>query len=247
MCAQNTVSEVRLTALFFSFALLAKPVTSAFPPDLSPELSSVVQRYVSATEKQRQAMLGVQMEMDIDGRFTKLREQGRMRVLRTISKLGELGIRVLEFTGDNRIKTELIARYLDEEQKAKAYGAMTIAPADYDFEIKAILKRGGQMTYVFDVSPRRNDSGRFRGELWVDGATGMPLKESGQMVKSPSLFLANLRFTRDYELRDGIAFVKHFKSSTDVRLLGVGRAELDVTFGNVSQAPAEQATRDETL
>jgi hypothetical protein len=144
---------VRLTLLFFSFALLAKPVTSAFPPNLSPELNSVVDRYVSATAKQREAMLGVQMEMDIDGRFTKLKEEGRMRVLRTISKLGELGIRVLEFTGDNRIKTELIARYLDEEQKAKAYGAMTIAPADYDFEIKAILKRGGQSTYVFDVTP----------------------------------------------------------------------------------------------
>lgn len=239
---------MRLLVLFLATALLASPVTTSFPTELSPELNAVVQRYVTATSKQREAMLGVQMEMVIDGRFTKLNEEGRMRVMRTISKLGELSMKVLEFAGDNRIKTELIARYLDEEQKAKAYGAMTIAPADYDFEIKAILKHAGQTTYVFDVNPRKNSmSGAFRGELWVDGATGMPLREAGQMVKSPHLLLANLKFSRDYELKDGIAVVKHFQSSTDVRLLGVGRAELDVTFSNISRAPAEQATREKEL
>lgn len=244
---KTRLPEVRLTLLFLAFTLLAKPVAIAFPPELSPELNTVVERYVAATSKQREAMLGVQLEMDIDGRFTKLKEEGRMKVMRTISKLGELGIRVLEFTGDNRIKTELIARYLDEEQKAKAYGAMTIAPEDYEYAITAILKRDGKSTYVFDVKPRNGGAGKFRGELWVDGATGMPLKESGQMVKSPSIFLANLRFTREYELRDGIAYVTHFTSSTDVRLLGVGRAELDITFGKVTPAPTEQAARDDRL
>ena len=234
--------EVRLLVLLVASALIASPVTSAFPQDLSPELNDVVQRYVAATEKQRQAMLGVQMEMEIDGRFTKLKEEGRMRVMRTISRIGELGIRVLEpFTGDNRVKSQLIARYLDEEQKAKAYGAMMIAPKDYDFEISAILKHNGQNTYVFQVTPRKNSAGVFLGELWVDGTTGMPLHEAGRLVKSPHLLLANLRFSRDYELRDGIAVVTHFKSSTDVRLLGVGRAELDVKFSNISRAPLEPA------
>jgi hypothetical protein len=228
-------------------ALAATPVTTAFPPELSGELQEVVQRYVLAAERQRQAMLGVQMEMQIDGRFTKLREEGRMRVMRTISKLGELGIKVLEFSGDNRVKTELIARYLDEEQKAKAYGAMSILPQDYDFAVKAILRRAGDTTYVFDVTPRKGGAGKFRGEVWVDGKTGMPLREAGQMIKSPHLLLSNLRFRRDYELRDGVAVVKHFTSSTDVRLLGVGRAELDVVFSNFSRTSGEPAGREERL
>lgn len=207
----------------------------------------MVQRYVAAADRQRAAMLGAQMEMQIDGRFTKLREEGRMRVMRTISKLGELGVKVLEFTGDNRVKTELIARYLDEEQKAKAYGAMSILPSDYSFDIKAILRRAGDTTYVFEVTPRKGGAGKFRGEVWVDGRTGMPLREAGQMVKSPHLLLANLRFTRDYELRDGISVVKHFTSSTDVRLLGVGRAELDVNFFNFLRTPVEQDAAEERL
>lgn len=240
---------MRLLVFLLATALVASPVsTSSFPPELSTELNDVVKRYVAATYIQRNAMLGAQMEMEIDGRFTKLREQGTMRVLRTINRLGVMGIDILnDFKGDNRIKTELIARYLDEEDKAKAYGATTISPEDYEFKIKAILKHNGQTTYIFDVNPRKNDAGRFRGELWVDGATGMPLREAGQLVKSPHLLLTNLRFARDYELRDGISIVKHFRSSTDIRLLGVGSAELDVAFSNFSRSTAEQAGLGERL
>jgi hypothetical protein len=209
-------------------------------------LSAVVQRYVAATKVQRNAMLGAQMEMEIDGRFTKLREEGTMRVLRTITDLGVMGVQILsDFKGDNRIKTELIARYLEAEDKEKAYGAITISPEDYDFKAVAIIKRNNQTIYMFDVKPHKKEAGRFRGELWVDGATGMPLREAGQLVKSPHLLLTNLRFARDYELQDGIAVVKHFHSSTDIRLLGVGTAELDIAFSNFSRpnAVAERTAR----
>jgi hypothetical protein len=81
----------------------------------------------------------------------------------------------------------------------------------------------------------------FRGELWIDGSTGMPLREAGQLVKSPNILLTNLRFTRDYELQDGVAMVKHFRSSTDVRLLGIGRAELVIDFSNFSKTPKANA------
>jgi hypothetical protein len=180
-------------------------------------------------------MLGAQVEMQIDGRFTNLKESGRMRVLRSISKLGDLGTKMLDFTGDNRVKSQLISRFLEGEEKAKAFGAMAITPADYDFAVKAVLKHDGQSTYVFDVKPKKKNMGSFRGELWIDGATGMPLREAGQFVKSPSVFLTNLRFARDYELLDGISVVKHFQSSTDVRLLGIGRAEIDIDFSNFSR------------
>jgi len=66
-------------------------------------------------------------------------------------------------------------------------------------------------------------------------------------VKSPNLLLTNLRFARDYELQDGVSVVKHFQSSTDVRLLGVGSAELDVNFSNFSRIAAEQPAREERL
>lgn len=228
---------MRLFSLFVATALAVNSAPTAFPPELSSELNNVIERYVNAAQKQRDAMVGTEVEMEIDGRFTTLKESGKMKVLRTISKLGDLGYKTLgEFTGDNRVKKELITRYLGEEQKAKAVGAMPIEPRDYEFQVKAVLKRDGQSTYVFDVKPKKNDSGKFRGEVWIDGKTGMPLREAGQLVKSPSVWLKNLRFARDYELLDGISVVKHFQSSTDVRI--IGRAEIDINFSNFSRDAA---------
>ncbi len=213
--------------------------TSTFPTELSSELQGVLERYQAASKFQREAMLGVQLEMDIAGRFTKLREQGKMDLLGTVSKLGELTFSQIKFTGDNRVKTELIARYLEQEQKAK-YGTMSITPQDYEFKIAAILKQGTGVTYIFEVNPRRKERDKFRGELWLDGATGMPLREAGEFAKKPDLLLTKPRFSRDYELRDGVSVITRFQTSTDVYIPGVGTAVLDVIFRNFSRTAAEQ-------
>lgn len=247
--APNTVPEVRLLALLLASALVASPVPlPPFPPELSSELNAVVERYVSASQAQRQAMYGGQMDIKIEGRLTELKEKGRMNVVGYMSKAGELTHEMVDFDGDKRIKTELMARFLELEEKTKSYGgAMEIGPKDYEFRIKAILKKSGKSTYVFEVNPRQNTVDKFRGELWIDGTTGMPLREAGKFVKNPSLWVKNLRFSRDYELRDGISVVKRFQSSTDVRILGVGTAELDVNFSNFSRTAAEQPAREERL
>lgn len=237
-------SEVRLLSLLLATTLVLNSAPT-FPPDLSPELNNLIERYVNAAQKQRDAMLGAQVEMEIDGRFTNLKESGRMRVLRSISKVGELGTKMLDFNGDNRVKSQLISRFLEEEQKSKAYGAMAITPQNYDFDIKAVVTHDAKKTYVFDVKPKKKNMGSFRGELWIDGATGMPLREAGQFVKSPSVFLTNLRFARDYELLDGISVVKHFQSSTDVRLLGIGRAEINIDFSNFSRSAPDASAHAE--
>ena len=74
--------------------------------------------------------------------------------------------------------------------------------------------------------------GLFKGELWLDGATGMPVREAGEFVKSPSVFLKKVEFVRDYEIHDGVAFPSHIESTVDTRL--VGKAELSILFTNVS-------------
>ncbi|MEP6961657.1 MAG: hypothetical protein ABI995_06250 [Acidobacteriota bacterium] len=233
---------MRLLALFLASALVATPVTptsTGFPAELSVELQGVLGRYLEAAQTQRDSMRGTKMDLEIDGRLPKLKEQGRMHLVRLIDQAAEATFESTEFTGDDRIKKELIARYLTEEQKSKNFGAMSISPQDYDYKIRAIVKHNGETTYVFDVDPKKRVAGRFRGELWLDGRTGMPLLEKGQLVKSPNVFLTNLRFTREYELKDGISVMKHFSSSADVRL-GFGSAELDISFSNFTRLAARQ-------
>lgn len=230
-----------LASILFAASLAAADIDSR---SLDFQLQQVIARYSTAIHAQQNAMKGAQMEVDIDGSLPKLEKHGRMKVLRIVSLLGEITFKPLaSFTGDQAVFKELITRYLSEEQQKKAYGAMNVTPDAYEFSIKAILteKAGtpeAHTVYVFDVKPYHKAPGLFRGEVWLDGATGMPLRESGQLVENPHFMLKKVRFARDYELVDGVSVLKHFESTADVRLFGP--AQLDIEFSNFTRLPVEQ-------
>ncbi len=241
----NRCLEVRVIALFAASVLLAGslPAADIGNLDVDRQLQLVIARYAHAIQMQQDAMKGAQMEVDIDGSLPKLEKHGRMRVLRIVSMLGEITFKPLaSFSGDPTVFKELITRYLSEEQQKKAYGAMNVSPTVYEFKPKAILtEQAGtseaHTVYVFDVKPHHNGPGLFQGEVRIDGATGMPLRESGQLVENPHFMLKKVRFARDYELVDGVSVLKHFESSADVRLFGP--AQLDIEFSNFTRLPEE--------
>lgn len=238
-----SVASMVLTAALGA-ADLPAPVLE---PSQQSEVQGVISRYLEAVPRQKEAMLGAEMEVEIGGRFPKFEESGSLKVLRTISKVGQITFKAIsDFSGADRVKKELITRYLSEEQEKQGYGALDILPIDYDFRIKAIVTRHAntpeaERTYVFDVVPRRNAEGLFKGELWLDGETGMPLRESGELVRNPHVVITRFAFVRDYELRDGVSVIKRMEGRVNVRFYG--RAELDIDFGDVHwpDRPVEQA------
>jgi hypothetical protein len=94
---------------------------------------------------------------------------------------------------------------------------------------------------MFSIVPKKKRVGLFKGDLWLDAKTGMPVRESGVFVKTPSVFLKKVEFTQEYEIHDGIAIPKHLASTADVRL--VGRAELNMDFTNFSKQEAAEEDR----
>jgi len=133
----------------------------------------------------------------------------------------------------------VITRYLAAESESSN---TAISPANYKFKYKGQIESNGLAVRVFQITPRRKVVGMFRGELWLDAATAMPVRESGRLVKTPSVFLKTVDFVQEYEIRDGVAIPKHFQSTADVRVFG--RAELDVNFSNFTRqeiADDEQA------
>src|SRR3974377_2418272 len=79
--------------------------------------SEIVNRYLDARKAQAEALKGVQMEASIDAKLPKLEKQGPMQVLPKISRLGKISFRMLGFQGDNTVKQEVIARYLNLESE----------------------------------------------------------------------------------------------------------------------------------
>ena len=110
-----------------------------------------------------------------------------------------------------------------------------IAPNNH----KGTLKENNQEIEIFQITPRKKRVGLYKGDLWLDAKTGMPMRESGVLVKTPSIFLKKVEFTREYEMHDGVAIPKHIESKADVRLVGV--AELNINYSKF----AKQDTAEE--
>ena len=235
---------MRFTAFIIVVLSLALAVSLPLRADSNDadEDLPIVLKYIDATHQQQDALRGAHMEVDIDAKLVKLQKQGRLRALRSISQLGKITYKALGFSGDNTVKSEVITRYLAAESEGRESGAISITPANYKFKYKQHVAWYGRRVDVLQITPRKKIVGLFKGELWVDAETGMPVRESGQFVKSPSVLLKKIAFVRDYELMNGIAVPKHIESTVDTRI--VGRAELDIEFSNISWDDDQQVRPD---
>jgi hypothetical protein len=205
---------------------------------------AIVDKYVDATRVQEESLRGLQMEVNIDAKLPKLEKHGKLRALRKISLLGKITYKALGFSGDNTVKQEVITRYLAAESSARENGTIAITPANYKFRYAGRLIQHGVTTQILEVTPRKKAVGLFKGQIWIDAASGMPVREIGQFVKTPSVFLKKIAFVRDYEIRNGISFPSHIQSTVDTRV--VGRAELEISFSNFTREDSadEEATAD---
>lgn len=236
---------VRLPNFLLALAATALVVQAADLPKnyATPDnLKDVINRYIAAQQAQQEALRGARMEVEIDAQLPNLEKKGKLKVLRVISKFGKITFDPIgRFIGDPIVKNEVIGKYLELEQNEREKGSIAITPANYKFQINAIITQNDGQTYIFRLTPKRKAIGLFKGELWLDGATGMPLKETGQMVKSGSAWVKSLRFVRDYEMRNGISMLKHLQSTVDVRVFG--KAELSADYSNPTWQEDEQAAR----
>ena len=190
----------------------------------------IVSRFLDASRVQQEALRGADMEVEIDAQLPKLEKQGKWRALRSMSKLGHISYKPLAaFIGDNTVKNEVIARYMTADDGEHGSSSTAITPANYKFQYKASISENGHKVHVFQLKAKKSVVGLFNGELWLDEATGMPLKSAGQWVKVPSkVFLKKIQFTHVNVLRDGIAFPKHVEWKAETRFFG--RAELSIEF-----------------
>jgi hypothetical protein len=181
-------------------------------------------------------MQGATMEVEIEASLPKLKKHGRLRALRRISRLGRITYEALHFEGDNTIKTNVIARYLAAETQAQSSepDALAVTPANYKFKYKGLARKEDSNVQVFQVTPRHKKVGLFKGEIWIDANTYLRVRESGRLVKNPSIFLKKIEFVREYEIRDGISVPLQIHTVVETRL--VGPAELTINFRNVSLA-----------
>jgi len=238
---------VKLAVAILAFVAAAAPFQGAEPPSASVNPPSplspaeIVDRYVKAIETQQSHPRAVSMDVDMDAKLPKLKKEGRLHAFRFITRVGQIFYQRQKFEGDSTIKKEVIARYLNAERDARENKSTDVAvtPANYKFRYRGMTDYAGRPAFVLQVSPKKKRLGLYKGELWVDQQTYLPLREWGQLVKSPSMFLKEVYFVRDYMIYDGISVPRRLISDISTRL--VGRAQLTIWYENVKVAKEPDA------
>jgi hypothetical protein len=165
--------------------------------------------------------------IEIHASLPKLEKTGRLLAIRHLAPTSESKYEVVQLAGDPTVKEQVIMRYLQAQQRAAEMPAasVAIARANYKLAYKRAVDDGErQAAYVFQITPRRKREGLIKGELWLDESTGAPIRESGRLVKSPSIFIKRITITQENTLRDGIIESRLTHVTIETRL--VGRAEL---------------------
>ncbi|HSB17580.1 MAG TPA: hypothetical protein VLE22_24230 [Bryobacteraceae bacterium] len=226
--------------------------------------AEILNNYETAVERQQQELGDLSMQVDISATLPRLKKEGSFHALRHVTRFGRITYDGVRFLGDKVVKKDVIARYLTAEAEAsnnRANGdgngdvkvvsngdgkataklaSLAITQENYKFKYKGMSEHEGRRVHVFQLSPKKKRVGLFKGELWIDPDSNLPVREAGRFVKNPSIFLKKVEFVRDYELRDGLSLPSRILSRIDTRI--VGRAELNILFSNVSvQSGAEQA------
>ena len=154
--------------------------------------------------------------------------------MRRISALGKITYEKLRFDGDSTVKSQVILRYLSAEAEAQGdeLAPLAVIPANYKFKYKGRGAMDGREVHIFQVTPRKKGPGLFKGEVWIDAATYLRVRESGYLVKTTSVFVKRVDFVRKYEIRNGLSAPLQVKCEVATRLAGT--AELTIDYSNFS-------------
>ncbi len=216
-------------------------------PAFSTAMSNdIIGRYLEASQGKEDGSQGVSMEVDINASIPSLQQNGRLHALRVISRVGRISYRVLGFQGSNTVKSQVIARYLQAEQKGQNDPKLAITPANYKFRFRGErIDETGKHVYVFLVAPRSAELGRFKGEVWLDVNSYLPVYERGRLVKNPSVFFRKVDFERAFSIKSGKAVPEHMSSIITTRV--VGKVELDINYSNYAQLAEDEGDNGSLL
>lgn len=221
LCLQRIALVVSVVSLAFTCPGFAAETQAAAP-------EAIIQNYCAAIQAVN--VRSASMEMEIRATLPG-QKQGRFHALRKINPFGRITYANKSFEGDTAVRNQVVERYLAAEAEAQQDQPASIAvtPANYKFQYKGLQVADARGVHVFQLTPRHKRKGLFKGEIWIDAASYLPVREAGNLIKSPSIFVKRLAFVRSFEIRGGIPVPLQVQSTVNTIF---GAAEVVVEYSN---------------
>jgi len=185
---------------------------------------AVLQRFITSQEKTSRWPWPLET-IEIEASLPKLEKTGWLRAIRKVLPGEKPHYDFLEISGDRTVKNLVIARYISATERASALPASSVAitPANYEIHYAGRVCVGERPAYAFRITPRKKREGLLNAVLWLDSETGIAVRESGYVAKSPSVFLKRVNLTRENELHNGTIEARITHIVAETRLIGPAR------------------------
>jgi len=212
------------------------PAGALTPPE-------ALDRYLAGQANTQPACSDQTFAVQIDASLPTLKKHGTVTGFERIVEQGRAVYHGLRFTGDNVVKTQVMARFLARQSSPTAKSReFAVNRANYTLVFDRESDYNGLAAYVFLLRPRRRRTGLFRGELWLNAGTAAPLRLWGDFVKSPSVFVRSFRFVQDYQMV-GVC-TEPLRLLLSARTIIGGRVEMSVWLHPASeQADSSECNR----
>jgi hypothetical protein len=116
-----------------------------------------------------------------------------------------------------------------------------INPQNYTFEIVGAEKIGDSDCSVVRATPKRDETDLFEGTIWIDNQDFAIVKITGHLAKSPSLWIKQVDFVRDYQKIDGFWLLSREEAVSAIRIFGKETLTVDYQNYTVNKVGAGQS------
>jgi hypothetical protein len=127
---------------------------------------------------------------------------------------------IREATGSERGE-KLVRKMLEHERKASQdQSDVELSRQNYDFAFLRQELRHGAMCYVLQLIPKRKQKNLLKGAMWVDANSYLIHHIEGELAKSPSFWLKEVRLSMDFNRVAGMWLRTATEAVASVRFFG---------------------------
>lgn len=198
-------------------------------------------RYIASLERANRYAESGPMAVMIEASVPALYKESLLVAVRQVESNDRSNYLILGQRGDGAVVEEVVARYfkIQEEMEDLPRSSTLITPENYRFQFRGQVKTGGGSAHVYDVTQKKRRPGLFKGQIWIDAATGAELLVSGQVADVPSAG-NSITFVRETTLAaSDYTRVTHLTFGVPL----LGRGELVVTERPLPSASIVPALR----
>lgn len=213
-------------------------VVSITPPALA------FARYIAFLDRRDVFTESGPVVVDIRASLPKQSTEAHLKAIRDSGPCERSEYNVLQLEGDPTQAQVIIGRYVSAQAQIEKLplSSILITPANYRFRYVGSIYRSGATIYVFQITPKERRLGLIQGQLWIDDVTGVPVHETGRLVKPPSGSFGRIRITSDVNLRGGIPYQRITHAVIDAPG-PIGRADLVVTESPLKSEEEQRSTQ----